>query len=296
MRCRAVTFSSDGLTLVGDLRLPSRRPRAGGHPAVVVCSGYQGLKDMQPARFARALVPRGYACLGFDYRGFGASEGTRGRVDPEEQVEDVRAAVSFLERDAEVDPDRIALVGWALGGGVALAEAAEDPRVRGVAAVNAVGDGRRSVRSTHDNASWQALQGQIAGDRRRRAGGESSESVPPFALVRLDEATNGYVEEELSRFPGFASPVSLESAERLLAFKPESRIARVAPRPVLLVHGSENRLHPPLESAELYRRALEPKELVMLEGAGHTEWMHDGHPTFARLAALVSAFLARTLG
>ena len=295
MRRRPVSFPSDGLTLVGDVWLPPRRA-AEGHPAVVVCSGYQGLKDMQPARFARALVPRGYACLGFDYRGFGASEGTRGRVVPEEQVEDVLAAVRFLERDPEVDPDRIALLGWGLGGGVVLAAAAEDLHVRAVAAVNALGNGRRTLRATHDEGSWRALAARIATDRRRRAAGASSERVPAFDLVRLDHVTSGYVEAELARFAGFGSPVSLESAERLLDFSPESRIAGVAPRPVLLVHGSENRLHPPGEAVALYRGARQPKELVMLEGAGHTEWMHDGHPTFARLVSLVSRFLARALG
>lgn len=296
MRRRSVSFPSDGLSLDGDLWLP-REGRAGGRcPAVVVCSGYQGLKAMQPARFARALVPHGYACLGFDYRGFARSEGVRGRVMPEEQVEDVRAAVSFLTGDAEVDPDRIALLGWALGGGVAIAAASEDRRVRGVAAVNAIGNGERSVRSTHEEGSWRALLERIARDRRRRAEGKRSEQVPPFDVVRLDRVTLGYVKEELTQHPGFGSPVSLESAEQLLHFRPEERIARIAPRPVLLVHGDRNRLHPPGEAAELYRRAREPKELVLLEGAGHTEWMHDGHPTFARLVAHISGFLARTLG
>jgi pimeloyl-ACP methyl ester carboxylesterase len=251
---------------------------------------------MHPARFARALVPHGFACLGFDYRGFARSEGVRGRVVPEEQVEDVRAAVSFLAGDAEIDPDRIALLGWALGGGVAIAAASEDRRVRGVAAVNAIGNGERSVRSTHEEGSWRALLERIARDRRRRAEGERPGEVAPFDVVRLDEVTLGYVEDELTRFRDFGSPVTLESAEQLLRFRPEEQIGRIAPRPVLLVHGDRNGLHPPGEAAELYRRAGEPSELVLLEGAGHTEWMHDGHPTFLRLVTLVSDFLARTLG
>src|SRR5262249_28383961 len=91
---RAVPFFSAGLRLDADLHLPGD----GGagqvqYPVVIACSGYQGQKVIHPARFARALTPRGYAVLAFDYRGFGSSEGPRGRVVPQEQAEDVRAAV-----------------------------------------------------------------------------------------------------------------------------------------------------------------------------------------------------------
>jgi dienelactone hydrolase len=129
-----VSFFSDGLRLDGDLHIPDSWRADEPLPAVIACSGYQVLKVIHPARFARALVPHGYVVLGFDYRGFGRSDGERGRLVPQDQVRDVRSAISFLETRPEVDPQRIALLGWVLGGGVVLAAAAEDPRVRAVAA------------------------------------------------------------------------------------------------------------------------------------------------------------------
>jgi pimeloyl-ACP methyl ester carboxylesterase len=287
MRSRPVSFLSEGLRLEGDLYLPDGLEGGTRLPAVVACSGYQGLKDMHPARFARALVPAGYACLGFDYRGFGRSEGPAGRLVPQEQVEDVRSAVSFLESVPEVDPERIALVGWALGGGVVISAAADDPRVRAVVAVNAIGDGERATRSAHDPQSWSRLLARIEDDRGRA----ESELVPPFEILPLDRRTRGYVVSELVPHPSFGTPVSLQSADLILRFRPEDVVARIAPRPILLVHGAENGLNPPEESIELHRRAREPKELVMLEGAGHTEWMYDRHPTFERLVATVRRFL-----
>lgn len=294
MRRQPVSFTSAGARLDGDLYLPDdlvgeRRP------ALVGCSGYQGLKDMHPARFARAFVPEGYVCLGFDYRGFGRSEGPVGRLHPEEQVEDVRSAIDFLETIPEVDPSRIALLGWALGGGIVIAAAANDPRARSVVAVNAIGDGERSTRLMHDEESWGRLAERMRADRSRRGVEGASELVPPFELVRLDRVTRGYVVHELARYPGFGTPVTLESAELLLRFRPEDVVARLAPRPLLLVHGAENDLHSPDESRELYRRAGEPKELVLLPGCGHTEWMYDEHPKFRRLVALIGRFLQETL-
>jgi uncharacterized protein len=58
-----------------------------------------------------------------------------------------------------------------------------------------------------------------------------------------------------------------------------------------LLHGAGIRLNPVSESIELHRRAGEAKELVILEGVGHTEWMYDWDPTFMKLVAIVRRFL-----
>jgi hypothetical protein len=292
---RPVSFFSARLRLDGDLYLPEDVPPGARLPAVIPCSGYSGLKDIHPARFARALVPHGYACLAFDYRGFGASEGERGRLVPQEQVEDVRAAVSFLASVPEVDGDRIALLGWALGGGVVIAEAADDARVRAVVACNPIGDGERSTREMHTVETWSTLLDRISADRDRRAVSGVSELVSPFDIVVLDEVTRPYVETELYKTAGYGAAVSLESGEQLLRFRPEALVGRISPRPLLLVHGEDNRLHLPAESLELHRRAQEPKELVLVAGAGHTEWMHDEHPTFLEIAGVIRRFLDASL-
>jgi dienelactone hydrolase len=50
-------------------------------------------------------------------------------------VEDVRAAVGALQKENGVDPDRIYVAGYGLGGNVALHAAALDPRIKGVVSV-----------------------------------------------------------------------------------------------------------------------------------------------------------------
>jgi dipeptidyl aminopeptidase/acylaminoacyl peptidase len=292
---RAAPFYADGFKLDADIYLPPGYREGERRPALLAISGYTGLKPLHPARFARTFAPRGYVCLAFDYRGFGDSEGPRGRLVPQEQVEDTRAAISFLETVPEVDPERIGLIGWAVGGGIAIEEAADDPRVKAVAAFNSVANGGRTTRACHTDESWAELLGEIAEDRRERSRTGESRLVHPFHVLPLDKQTGGYVNEELYKASGYGADVSLEAADFLLRFQPEVHVDRIAPRPLLLIHGGENRLYSPDESRLLYSRAGEPKRLVILEGKGHTEWMFDDDPTFLECAGILEEFFAEAL-
>ncbi|WP_181788802.1 alpha/beta hydrolase [Streptomyces phytophilus] len=292
MISRPFAFFSSGLRLDADLHLPDDAGAGAPYPVIVPASGFQGLKVIHPERFARALTARGFAVVAFDYRGFGLSEGERGRLVPQEWAEDLRAAVDRAAAAEDLDSARIGLLGWGMGGGVVVAEAAEDPRVRAVAALNCVSDGIRSTRNMHDDSSWRSLLDGIVADRGHRSKHGRSQIVSPWDIVRLDldRRTDGYVGEELYKAPGFGTGVTLESADMLLRFSPQSVVHRIAPRPLLIVHGAENELHRPDEARALYDNAREPKRLRLLEGAGHTEWMFDDHPTFKELADELAAF------
>jgi uncharacterized protein len=80
-----------------------------------------------------------------------------------------------------------------------------------------------------------------------------------------------------------------------MRFRPETVVDRIAPRPLLLVHGDSNDRHSPDESRPLHERAGGNSELVMLEGSGHTEWMYDDHPTFTRVVERLLAFYGDAL-
>jgi alpha-beta hydrolase superfamily lysophospholipase len=294
---RPLPFFSNGYRLDADLHLPDDGGAGAPYPVIVACSGYQGQKVIHPERFARTMTPLGYAVLAFDYRGFGLSEGERGRLAPQDWAEDVRAAVDRLTVVADVDAARIVLLGWGMGGGVVVAEASEDPRVRAVASLNCISDGTRSTRNMHDETSWNRLLSRIEADRGLRATQGRSEITDPWDIVRLnlDIRTDGYVGEELYKAPGFGSGVTLESADLLLRFSPEKVVHRLAGRPLLIVHGAENQLHHPVEAKALYDHAEEPKQLVFLEDSGHTEWMFDEHPTFQQLLGLVDEHFSSAL-
>src|SRR5215469_4080114 len=123
----------DGLTLVGDLRLPSPGGRAAG---LVFTGPFTGVRDQVTGLYAERLAAAGYVTLAFDHRNFGESDGQpRRHEDPQGKIADLRSAVSFLRARPEVDPARIGAIGICLGGGYALRFAAFDPRIKAFAGI-----------------------------------------------------------------------------------------------------------------------------------------------------------------
>src|SRR5205807_4169970 len=55
--------------------------------------------------------------------------------------------------------------------------------------------------------------------------------------------------------------------------RPIDAVARISPRPLLLMHGRADSLLPYANSQQLYARAREPKELWLLDGADHCVMM-----------------------
>ena len=105
----AVTFTSDGLKIVGDLYVPDDAVAGVSFPAIVLCHGFGGLRGFWFPHFARYFNRFGFVVLAFDHRNTGDSEGEpRLHLDPQGQVADIRSAVSFLETRPEVSADAIA--------------------------------------------------------------------------------------------------------------------------------------------------------------------------------------------
>ena len=116
MREQTVSFYSEGARLTGILRSPD--DGGGRRPAIVQGPGWLGLKDAKLyVPYHQALTAAGYHVLIFDYRGFGDSEGDRGLILPQLQLEDLVNAVTYLTTRDDVDPDNLATFGSGLQGG-----------------------------------------------------------------------------------------------------------------------------------------------------------------------------------
>ncbi|WP_424757795.1 alpha/beta hydrolase [Mycobacterium sp.] len=102
-------------------------------PLLVMAHGLGAVRTMRLDSYAERFCEAGYACLVFDYRNFGDSEGApRQLLDIRMQLQDWTVAVAYARTLAGIDPNRIGLWGTSFSGGHVIATAA---RLPGIAAV-----------------------------------------------------------------------------------------------------------------------------------------------------------------
>jgi alpha-beta hydrolase superfamily lysophospholipase len=98
-------------------------------PMIVMAHGLSGTRRDRLGPFAERFAAAGISALLFDHRGFGDSGGEPDLFHPVRQLDDWRAAIAFARSLPSVDGDRVATFGSSMGGGNALAAAADDRRV-----------------------------------------------------------------------------------------------------------------------------------------------------------------------
>jgi pimeloyl-ACP methyl ester carboxylesterase len=87
------------------------------------------------AQLGSALADAGYVVVRYDERGAGQSGGRQESATIEEFALDARAVVTYLMKRRDVDPKRVAVIGYAEGGWIALVVAAREPKVAAVALI-----------------------------------------------------------------------------------------------------------------------------------------------------------------
>jgi len=271
MPSRPVSFYSEGVMLRGDLFLPVGLGATERRPGIVLCHGYTGVRSLYLPDNAQVLADAGYVVLTFDYKGWVDSDGPKSRLSPYGRVMDSQAALTFLATQPTVEPDRLGLYGTSYGGSTVVWTAAVDPRVRCVVSVVGVGQGRRWMRSVRRPDEFADLLERAAADRVKRVMTGASEFVERTDILLADRQSAELAAAARAGNPGAVSQIPLEFIDDTLGFHPEWVVDKIAPRPLMLITTDNDRLVPPDESAELYRRAGEPKRLVVLRGFGHYE-------------------------
>lgn len=163
-------------------------------------------------------------------------------------LDDVRAAVDFIHQ--RHGPDRIWVCGFGTGGAVGLIAAAEDPRIVGVAVAG----------SPADFDDWAANPNRLMAHA-KRVGAISSAAFPP----------------DVDQWKAQLQKIrAVESAEVL------------PPRPLLVIHGTEDELVPHFD-ARLLADAHGAAELRFIHGGGHL-LRHD-----PRAIAVLLGWLSRNV-
>lgn len=227
---RRIVFRPDELALGGRAVVPDD-PLV----LVVLCHGIPGSKrrdrdDPGYEGFARTLAERGFAAFWFDFRGV---RGMPGEFSIGGWMRDLDAALAAIDSDAEIGGIPRVVVGSSAGGAIAIGVAARREDVVAVATLAAP-------------ASFTF--GGLLDDPKR--------------LVQTFRNT-GIVHD-----PAFPPDLAAWWNE-FTANAPEELIGKLAPRPVLVMHGDSDDVVAYPHAERLFLAAGEPKELVRIPHGGH---------------------------
>ncbi len=265
--------TTDGTTLRGWHYLPDG---TGRHPTIVMAHGFSAVKEMYLDKYAEFFTQAGLACIVFDNRGFGASDGEpRQEIDPWQQVRDYSDAITHACSLDRTDRDRIGIWGSSYSGGHVLVVGAIDRRVRCVVSQVPMISGWHGFRRLVRADFLAPLQAALHADRDSRAAGGAPGMLPvvaedplaPSALPTAD-SYKWFTATAADRAPSWRNEVTLRTIEYGFGYEPGAYIGLISPTPLLLIVGVQDHLTVPDLAIAAYERALEPKKLVLLPG-GH---------------------------
>lgn len=294
MEREEVRFRSGGEECAGWFYAPAGA--AADSPCVVMASGLSCVREQRLDAFAERFAAAGYAVLAFDYRHFGASGGSpRALMLAGRQRDDWRAALVYARSREGVDPARVAIWGFSLGGGNVQALALSEPGVAAAVCIAPVIDGLRTLLFVGGLRHLVRLGRAGARDAlrvlRRAEPYTVAAAGPPGSLAVL--AFPDAIDEFESVTPPGSTWRNEVCARAVLA--PPYHLARKAGRircPILYCIAEDDRVNPPglgIAAAERAPRG----ELRRYPGGHFAPLMGE---TFERVVADQLEFLDRQLG
>ena len=234
MQHQVVSFQSDGIELRGQVYLPySQYSRP--VPALCLCHGIPSggppdLGDPGYPALAQRFSENGFLTAIFNFRGTGDSGGN---FDIAGWTRDLVAALDYLCHRSDVDMGRISVMGFSAGAAVSVYVASHDFRVNSVVVCSC---------PTHFHFADDSQDAHSAIVQFRNAGIIKDSGFPPS----IADWIAGFNE-----------------------VKPVKLIKKISPRPLLIIQGTQDDVVYPSSAQELYERAGDPKQITMIEGAGH---------------------------
>ncbi|MFC2010680.1 alpha/beta hydrolase [Chloroflexota bacterium] len=234
MIMKPVILEVEGLKIVGRLYLPARSNQT-PYPTVCVCHGIPYGNPAKPGdggypRLAEKICQDGFAVFIFNFRGTGTSGGN---LDILGWTRDLKAIIDYLYALPEVDGSHLSLLGFSGGAAVSIFVASQDKRVSSVITCACPAEFTFLVKA--DNHSSVI-------DHFRNIGAIRDKDFP-------------HSSEEWSSGFRLVSPIEY--------------VARIAPRPLLVVHGSRDETVDMSHAYKLHTKAGEPKQLIIVDGASH---------------------------
>lgn len=240
---KPVTFvNSHGQILSGVVHLPYRETTP---PLLIMAHGFTDDKVSDNrlfVRFARQARERGFAVLRFDFAGSGDSEGEFSDTTVTGEIEDLESAIAYGRAIPCLEEAPVYLIGYSLGGAVAIAAAARDQSVQGVVCWAPVSD-------------LTAVFSTILGSETLLAAQQGG------AIACRNDSGQFMLKA------GFFRDLELHD--------PAEDLKSLSPRPSLLIQGTADEKVLPGQTEALFKTAGEPRELHMIPDAPHSFAFHE---------------------
>lgn len=300
-----VAFNNQyGMQVVGNLFTPKGLDRSAKHAAIIVGHPMGAVKEQSANLYATKMAEQGFVTLSLDLSFWGESAGTpRSAVSPDIYAEDFSAAVDFLGTQAFVDRQRIGVIGICGSGSFAISAAKIDPRLKAIATLSMYDMGaanrnglkhavtleqRQQILREAAEQRYAEFQGgeirRTGGTPLQRTGHPIGDEFYVFYRTPRGEVTPAGASAQTTTMPTLTSNV------KFMNFYPFNDIESISPRPLLFITGAD--AHSREFSEYAYKRAAEPKELLVIPGAGHVD-LYDrvNLIPFAKLAAFFQRHL-----
>lgn len=283
---RAVNFENQyKMKVAGNLIVPENLPEGARLPALIVGHPMGAVKEQSANLYAMKMAERGFVTLAIDLSFWGGSEGRpRNAVSPELYAESFSAAADYLRSLPFVTRDGIGVIGICGSGSFAISAAKIDPRLKAIATISMYDMGQASRNALRKSLTLEQRKKIIEEAALQRdvefAGGETK--YTGGTVHKITEQSTP-IETEFFEFyrtprgeftPAGASPLTtthptLSSNTKFMNFYPFEDMDMISPRPLLFVTGAN--AHSREFSEDAYRRASEPKELLVVPDAGHVD-------------------------
>ncbi len=288
-----VELTVAGNVLRGKLFLPGGE---GPHPLVVLQGGLGGPAESSYGN-GKVFAGLGLACLVYDHRGTGYSDGSpRQEFDPWQQCRDLRDVLTLMILRDDIDAARIGLWGISIGGANSMFTAATDRRVKAVVAIIPPVSGW-SARQLQPADTLAELEALIPVDRLGQARGESpltirlhGEATPGHPVMFSDHEGIEFVEKMIHNLPSFRNEITISTLDKLFEMEVRAYAERIT-QPTLMVLADADTVAPVEEAREMFARISGEKELIEFPGQ-HYEILSNH---FGDIISRTGEWLVKTL-
>lgn len=302
-----VTFKNQyQMNVVGNLFMPKDMDKGAKNPAIIIGHPMGAVKEQSSNLYAQKLAEQGFVTLAIDLSFWGESDGQpRNAVSPDIYAEDFSAAVDYLGTRSFVDRERIGVLGICGSGSFVISAAKIDPRMKAIATVSMYDMGSANRNALNHSQTLAQRKKIIADAAAQRyvefTGGKTA--YTSGTVHQLDADTHP-IQREFYDFyrtprgeftpkgssPELTTHPTLTSNVKFMNFYPFNDIETISPRPMLFITGDQ--AHSKEFSEDAWRRAAQPKELVVIPNAGHVD-LYDRTDLipFAKLTAFFQQHL-----